>query len=191
METNPYEFRRVAELEPAAFEDELRHRDDVVVIDTRTRVDFALWHVNPINSPRIIRTLSRNTSACSSPSTLPNASRTVMLCPSAIVVTPIVESFGQDRRSYGAPMADSNHTAIRAIYTTLRDSTVGEASRRRSVARESAGVRAAEPRLAGKAGTAERVRPHRPLNQGAEIPVEAAQIVPRAFRARLGATDQS
>jgi glyoxylase-like metal-dependent hydrolase (beta-lactamase superfamily II)/rhodanese-related sulfurtransferase len=47
METSADATSRVAELEPAAFEDELRRGDDVVVVDTRTRADFASWHVSP------------------------------------------------------------------------------------------------------------------------------------------------
>jgi glyoxylase-like metal-dependent hydrolase (beta-lactamase superfamily II)/rhodanese-related sulfurtransferase len=47
METNLDPIIRVAELEPAAFEDELRHDDDVVVVDTRSHADFARWHVSP------------------------------------------------------------------------------------------------------------------------------------------------
>ena len=36
----------VARIEPAVFEEELRRGDDVVVVDTRARADFATWHVN-------------------------------------------------------------------------------------------------------------------------------------------------
>jgi glyoxylase-like metal-dependent hydrolase (beta-lactamase superfamily II)/rhodanese-related sulfurtransferase len=47
METSVDPTSRVAELEPAAFEEELRRSDDVVVVDTRSSADFATWHVSP------------------------------------------------------------------------------------------------------------------------------------------------
>jgi glyoxylase-like metal-dependent hydrolase (beta-lactamase superfamily II)/rhodanese-related sulfurtransferase len=39
--------RHVAELEAGVFEEELRRGEDVVVVDTRGRGDYAAWHVNP------------------------------------------------------------------------------------------------------------------------------------------------
>ena len=47
METSADPISHVAEIEPAAFEDELRRGDDVVVVDTRDHADFATWHVDP------------------------------------------------------------------------------------------------------------------------------------------------
>jgi glyoxylase-like metal-dependent hydrolase (beta-lactamase superfamily II)/rhodanese-related sulfurtransferase len=44
---------RAAELDAGVFEEELRRGENVVVIDTRARADFAAWHVNPGRSVMI------------------------------------------------------------------------------------------------------------------------------------------